>query len=328
MPGLSQLKQFNSDVLSIGDEARLRAARGEQPVRVPIPRGVADVDDSEEFVLGIPDADDDDATRAGTAEQPLDEDFSDITGARTPAAAVEGAAAAPAAIDLSNVLNPVASGAGIDQADSIPDLSLFEEPVEEAPPEPEPEEPSIADLGLEALLKSTGFRETAETDAVEELADTIEPELVPEQEAGAPIDFPDAFSAPPAAAPDVFSFEDAAVVPDIPGDVREDTDAAPDEGGFDGADDFAFSGTAIDLTEGLPADVAERDEAPADTTARELEVAADSATDFDDVFPDFETAAPVFADDADGMPSPSAFNEEQLVDAETRAADAAVDAAV
>ena len=54
MPGLKQLQQFNSDILNLGDESKLRAARGEKPVLVPIPKNVQDVDDSEDFISGLP----------------------------------------------------------------------------------------------------------------------------------------------------------------------------------------------------------------------------------------------------------------------------------
>ena len=54
MPGLSQLKKFNADILSLGNEPGLRASRGEKPVTVPIPKGIEDVDDSDDFITGMP----------------------------------------------------------------------------------------------------------------------------------------------------------------------------------------------------------------------------------------------------------------------------------
>ena len=54
MPGLSQLRKFNQNLLSIGDELNVRSSRGEKPVRVKIPNDIADIDDSEEYVLGMP----------------------------------------------------------------------------------------------------------------------------------------------------------------------------------------------------------------------------------------------------------------------------------
>ncbi|MBQ6057139.1 MAG: hypothetical protein IJL34_05655, partial [Treponema sp.] len=55
MPGLNQLKQFTSDVEDLGDEVKLRAQRGEKPAKVPFPEGISEEDDSEDFVLGVPD---------------------------------------------------------------------------------------------------------------------------------------------------------------------------------------------------------------------------------------------------------------------------------
>ncbi len=54
MPGRNQLKQFNSDMLNLGDEVKVRAARGEKPVTVSIPPDVQDRDDSEDFISGMP----------------------------------------------------------------------------------------------------------------------------------------------------------------------------------------------------------------------------------------------------------------------------------
>ena len=42
MPGLSQLKKFSSDLLSLGDEINLRAIRGEKPVKIEIPNDIED----------------------------------------------------------------------------------------------------------------------------------------------------------------------------------------------------------------------------------------------------------------------------------------------
>ena len=45
MPGLSQLQKFNADLLNLGDEVKIRSARGEKPVTVSIPSDVEDRDD-------------------------------------------------------------------------------------------------------------------------------------------------------------------------------------------------------------------------------------------------------------------------------------------
>ena len=150
MPGLSQLKKFSSDLLSLGDEITIRAGRGEKPVAVEIPKTVEDKNDSEDFVLGMPEIE------AEVEALPVDEDLSDLTGLVSPSSSSESAEeAAPAfaAPDLSSILNPIAAGDDSNGGE-MPDLSMFME--EEATPEEvieeEPEEVSIADMGLEALL--------------------------------------------------------------------------------------------------------------------------------------------------------------------------------
>lgn len=159
MPGLSQLKQFSSDILSLGDEINLRAARGEKPVKIEIPKDIEDINDSEEFVLGMP------VIEAEPEISSADEDLSDLTALVNPSAAKsdKSGEAEPApsfeAPDMSALLNPVVA----DNADDagMPDLSMFDEPeeAEEEVVEEEPEEISIADMGLDALLAGGGFDE-------------------------------------------------------------------------------------------------------------------------------------------------------------------------
>ena len=159
MPGLSQLQKFNSDILSLGNEPTLRAQRGEQALSVPLPKGVKDIDDSDDFVVGMP------IVLNNVQEQKKietvdDEDFSDITGEKsnTSTDSNKQEASSEKIPDFSDLLTP-----NIDQADNqdIPDLSMFMDPVETSVPEeveePEPEEPAIADLNLEDLLNIAGF---------------------------------------------------------------------------------------------------------------------------------------------------------------------------
>ena len=159
MPGLSQLQKFNSDILSLGNEPTLRAQRGEQALSVPLPKGVKDIDDSDDFVVGMP------IVLNNVQEQKKietvdDEDFSDITGEKsnTSTDSNKQEASSEKIPDFSDLLTP-----NIDQADNqdIPDLSMFMAPVETSVPEeveePEPEEPAIADLNLEDLLNTAGF---------------------------------------------------------------------------------------------------------------------------------------------------------------------------
>ena len=175
MPGLSQLKKFNSDILALGDEVQLRASRGEKPVKIEIPQDVQDVDDSEDFVLGMPEIE------AEIPEEEVDDDLSDLAGITNPGsessdAAEESPAPSFETPDMSSLLNPIEDGdfAG----DDMPDLSMFaDEPVEEEQEiiEEEPEEVSIADMGLDALLSGGGF-DQPEDSSEEEIPQDAEPE--------------------------------------------------------------------------------------------------------------------------------------------------------
>ena len=157
MPGLSQLKKFSQNLLSIGDEVIIRSSRGEKPVRVKIPKDIADADDSEEFMLGMPEI------ASEVESEVIDDDLSDLMGLSKPASDKnDESESVPSfeAPDMSSILNPVImDGDGSDG--QMPDLSMFEdspaEEVEEEEVAVEPEEISIADMGLDALLAGSGF---------------------------------------------------------------------------------------------------------------------------------------------------------------------------
>ena len=181
MPGFSQLKKFSEDILSLGDESTLRATRGERLVRFEIPNTIEDKDDSEDFVLGMPEI------VAEVVDTQIDDDLSDIMGISSSDSSTEDSSAENAgpsfeAPDMSNLLNPI----GIDEntsEDDIPDLSMFMEPEEEESEEEfeqEPEEVSIADMGLEALLASSGFDEPEEKEYFEEEEDEYSDEFMAE----------------------------------------------------------------------------------------------------------------------------------------------------
>ena len=157
MPGLSQLKKFSQNLLSIGDEVIIRSSRGEKPVRVKIPKDIVDADDSEEFMLGMPEI------ASEVESEVIDDDLSDLMGLSKPASDKnDESESVPSfeAPDMSSILNPVImDGDGSDV--QMPDLSMFEdspaEEIEEEEIEAEPEEISIADMGLDALLAGSGF---------------------------------------------------------------------------------------------------------------------------------------------------------------------------
>ena len=205
MPGLSQLKQFNKDIQSLGDEITLRATRGEKPIVIPIPKGITVEDDSEDFVLGMPD------NPKVVDNSTVDEDLSEITGvtSKKTGGSDSSADSGPSfeAPDMSSLLAPVDFG-GADSDDGMPDLSAFaDEPVQEEEPEEiieEPEEVSVADMGLEALLAGAGFDGTEGTEEEPE----PEPEEEPEPEPDAlPVDTEEPAKEEPALTDDFNDFD-------------------------------------------------------------------------------------------------------------------------
>lgn len=169
MPGLSQIKKFSSDLLAIGDEVTIRASRGEKPVAVPIPKTVEDINDSEDFVLGMPEIE---------AEKPAeaDEDLSELAGlvgsSTSKSKDSDEPAPAFAAPDLSSLINPINLSDNVSNGGEMPDLSEFmdeSEKLAEAAPA-EPKEISVGDMDLEALLSGGGFDQGEESEKSEEKA--------------------------------------------------------------------------------------------------------------------------------------------------------------
>lgn len=155
MPGLKQLQQFNSDILNLGDEVKIRAARGEKPVTVKIPKDVADIDDSEDFVNGLPAlSEEDQAQAAAAAEERKREanDFSDFMDNDDSESSSEQKPAANEDEAVPDVSDLLPSAGDMDLSDL--DLSEFED-EKEPEPEPEPEEIGIEDMDLESLLASS-----------------------------------------------------------------------------------------------------------------------------------------------------------------------------
>ncbi|MBO4321304.1 MAG: hypothetical protein J5857_12625, partial [Treponema sp.] len=152
MPGLSQLKQFNADMLNVGDEVKIRSARGEKPVTIGIPKGIDFEDDSEDFRAGMPQLSDEEQQQAealAAERERAANDFSDITGESSESSNdYQKESDTQAVPDVSDLFSPVVS-ASVDDLD----LSEFETEKEEKEEIPEePEETPIEDLDLDALL--------------------------------------------------------------------------------------------------------------------------------------------------------------------------------
>lgn len=224
MPGLNQLKKFASDMQNVGDEVKIRAQRGEKPAVVPFPEGISEEDDSEDFVLGLPEKTDDaseDSVSADSGEEKNEQDLSSQTQEND------------AVPDLDSLLDSNASQSGDE-----PDLSEFlDEPEKKEPEKKEPEEIPLEDLDLEALLKSAP-EESAQPEA--------EQENVPFDElSGENLSEPEKKSD---------NFE-GMQMPDLP----DDMDFGTENTASKNDDDFAFNGEAIDLNADLPEDIVEKD---------------------------------------------------------------------
>ncbi len=152
MPGLSQLKQFNADMLNVGDEVKIRSARGEKPVTIPVPKGITVEDDSEDFRAGMPQLSEEEQQQAEALAAERDRaanDFSDITGETTESTSdYQKESDLQAVPDVSDLFSPVVAST----VDDL-DLSEFETEKEEEEEIPdEPKETPIEDLDLDALL--------------------------------------------------------------------------------------------------------------------------------------------------------------------------------
>ena len=262
MPGLSQLKKLSEDVLKLGDEPKLRAERGEKPVVAKIPSTIADIDDSEDFVLGMPEKPQEEVPEENPENQNEEEALAQASKDLDAMLAGNDSqqSAAPVEPDLSGLLNPMA-----DDVEGVPDLSAFEEP----PEPPKKKEPSIADMDLDALL-SMPSEDFSEPEPVEDTAEDVE---TPAEEYKAP-QGPDIFADISAAQMAENTASDEAVedldfaeplpeddfnVPEISEaaeeipDAEELSDSVEDEAD----DEFAYSGESIDMTEDLPDELKE-----------------------------------------------------------------------
>ena len=300
MPGLSQLKKFSSDLLALGDETNLRASRGEKPVTIEIPKDVEDKNDSEEFVLGMP------INEAEEEVAPAEDDLSDLTSLINPGAAAETkgeAAPAPSfeAPDMSALLNPVAPPA--DDDSGMPDLSMFDEPEEEPEEvvEEEPEEISIADMGLDALLAGGGFDEPQEEEeSYEEEEESTEP-VESEPETAEPVEDFSLDDMP--SLDDLGSSDMSQPFDDIPS--LDDTENLEDVAPLDEAaplDDIASFDEPSPLDDAAPLD----ETAPLDDTA-----SFDEPAPLDDTS-SFDEPAPL--DDTSSFDEPAPFDEANPVD--------------
>ncbi len=268
MPGLNQLKQFVNDIKNIGDEVKIRAQRGEKPAVVPLPEGIPEDDDSQDFVLGLPEQKNEnqseDSQSADTEELSSADDFEiDLNAQDT------GEGLPP---DLDALLNGVAGG-----TNEVPDLSDFDD---SPAVQPEPEETPLEDLDLDALLKPSEPAEEDSQAAAEEENNLEKPkEAVDLSDVGDLASIEDLEEIPSLDDGGLSDSENPALVSleeesaeneekaDAASSVEKDESAEidKDESVSDNQllpsmdDEFAFDGSAIDLNEDVPEDIAEAD---------------------------------------------------------------------
>ncbi|MBQ8012932.1 MAG: tetratricopeptide repeat protein [Treponema sp.] len=142
MPGLNQLKKFSDDIREIGDEVKIRAQRGEKVPEIPLPQGISEADDSNDFLIGLPDGNAEPAAIA--SEEDIDAQIQDIIGGGES--------------DIDALLKPQISADDDDLADFLNDDSLSAPTEDLTPADGEneksaPEETPLEDMDLDSLLK-------------------------------------------------------------------------------------------------------------------------------------------------------------------------------
>lgn len=178
MPGLKQLQQLNSDLLTLGDEVKIRAARGEKPVIVKIPNTVKDINDADDFLNGLPEISEAELQQAAAAKaerEQQENEFADFMNGDDSSSDDSSAVSAPKNEAVPDVSDLLISEADMDLDDL--DLSDFEDEPEPEP-EPEPEEVSIEDMDLSSLL---AMPEKEDSDTFVPDADTFGSSVQPQE---------------------------------------------------------------------------------------------------------------------------------------------------
>ena len=288
MPGLSQLKKFNADILSLGNEPGLRASRGEKPVTVPIPKGIEDVDDSDDFITGMPEPVEYDVKPEKAVN--VEEDFSDIMG--TSSSPVASNTVQPESTlnvpDLSSLADLGAfADSGDEDSDMMgPDLSMFADPIEETEPEtePEPEEPEISDLSLEDLLGGMGFDGSEGTEENKEDSEEDSYNIPDDDSHGEEVNVDDIISQAQQTASVTEDLEDADEFDALLAQSKQNAEnnQFPDEVAKDdfAADDFSFGDGNESIKDG---NFGEIDGSELDDIGSDVDALASEGDDFSDV---------------------------------------------
>ena len=134
MPGLNQLKNFVNNLQSLGNEASVRAARGETLRTLPFPENASEADDSEDFLYGLPVKEEE--TEAASTDTPAD------ASSDAPAESASVPTTSDGEIDIDALLNT-----NIDGSVDTQNAPAASEP---APQETAPEQSAPAETSAEA----------------------------------------------------------------------------------------------------------------------------------------------------------------------------------
>lgn len=301
MPGLNQLKQFSEDVKNLGKEIEVRAKRGERPVVVPLPQGISEADDSQDFVLGMPVKNADAASPASLGADSSEDAIPSFD---------ELMEAAPVSNDVPDFDSILSSSAS--SVDDLPDLSDFEDDLE-LPSDTSAEPPAEAPVDEANSLPPPAEAPADEANSLPPLADTMAAE--PESASETTIENDqDALS----------MLHDIDNIPDVPSDATdyadmaglsglpsfEDMSDAANDGEIDLSDIKALSAAAEDLVSGtVPPETAEPEAvaaAPADAAFADA-APADAVSEID-ALPDFPAEdAPAIESEPEALSGQDSF---------------------
>ncbi len=325
---------------NVGGEITIRAKRGEKPTDLPIPENIPEDDDSEDFVLGMPNQDSGEAEE-GDSDAKATPDNEILSGLTDLGSADD--------LDIDSLLGTdEASPAESDP--SIPDLSEFltddanaaQDTASQSAPKTEnssPAEAPLEDLDLDSLLAPSGPSNDLDLDALSEFEDSPITENPAPTEDSAPTENP-AAPGPAGSTDGLDSLGDLGSfdLPDFDNlteesPVEEESfqpqaeEAAPEASPIPHAEnavqadpvaqadsDFAFDGQEINMNEDIPEEIAAEDGNPPETGGTEAPISEDIPAPAEEAAPEksADEALPSFDDnifdtsglDFDTMPPP------------------------
>lgn len=252
MPGLNQLKKFTSDIQNIGDEVKIRAQRGEKPAVVPLPEGISEADDSEDFVLGLPENNQEETSPSEENDQ---------------LSFAEGESALESDVpDFDALLG------GLDDLTETPDLGDFLDEESQNPPQEQSSAGSeipLEDLDFDSLLNSSESipeENITESAVPEETVSSLNENIfddgqIPEiAELSGDADFLNDISSSELPSMEDVSFDDADLT-SVAEEHLNQNETLNDASALSD-DDFSFDGQEINLNSDIPEEIALDGEKP------------------------------------------------------------------